>query len=86
MNAAVMTFRLQAPWAHSLKEERMIVKSRIARMIQLIHSADELGVDGIWSILLKTAIRVLHMRKDDNEDDLFSRGMLLGRTEVFRSV
>ena len=27
-----MTFRLQAPWVHSLKEKRMIVKSLIAKL------------------------------------------------------
>ena len=26
MTVAVMTFRLRAPWVHSLKEKRMIVK------------------------------------------------------------
>ena len=29
MNIAVMTFTLRAPWVHSLKEKRMIVKSLI---------------------------------------------------------
>ncbi len=27
MRIAAMTFRLHAPWVHSLKEKRMIVKS-----------------------------------------------------------
>ena len=33
MNIATITFRLHAPWVHSLKEKRMIVKSIIASII-----------------------------------------------------
>lgn len=29
MRIAAMTFRLHAPWVHSLKEKRMVVKSLI---------------------------------------------------------
>ena len=29
MQIAAMTFRLHAPWVHSLKEKRMIVKSLV---------------------------------------------------------
>ena len=29
MNIAAMTFRLHAPWVHSLKEKRMIVNSLV---------------------------------------------------------
>ena len=32
MIIAAMTFRLHAPWVHSLKEKRMIVKSIIAQL------------------------------------------------------
>ena len=32
MNIAAMTFRLYAPWVHSLKEKRMIVKSLTAKL------------------------------------------------------
>ena len=32
MRIAVMSFRLHAPWVHSLKEKRMIVKSILARL------------------------------------------------------
>ena len=31
MIIAVMTFRLHAPWVHSLKEKRMVVKSLVAQ-------------------------------------------------------
>ncbi|MDO4804271.1 MAG: DUF503 family protein [Lachnospiraceae bacterium] len=32
MRVATITFSLRAPWVHSLKEKRMIVKSLIARL------------------------------------------------------
>ena len=32
MNIAAITFRLHAPWVHSLKEKRMIVKSLTAQL------------------------------------------------------
>lgn len=32
MLIAVITFRLQAPWVHSLKEKRMIVKSLVSKL------------------------------------------------------
>ena len=31
MTVAVMTFRLRAPWVHSLKEKRMVVKSLVEK-------------------------------------------------------
>ena len=34
---AVMSFRLYAPWVHSLKEKRMIVKSLVARLQNRFH-------------------------------------------------
>lgn len=37
MIIAAMTFRLRAPWVHSLKEKRMIVKSLIARLQNKFH-------------------------------------------------
>ena len=37
MRVAVMTFRLHAPWVHSLKEKRMIVKSIIAKLQNKFH-------------------------------------------------
>ena len=32
MQIAVLTVRLHAPWVHSLKEKRMIVKSLVAKL------------------------------------------------------
>ena len=37
MKIAVMTYRLRAPWVHSLKEKRMVVKSLIARLQNRYH-------------------------------------------------
>lgn len=37
MIIAVITFRLHAPWVHSLKEKRMIVKSLIAKLQNKSH-------------------------------------------------
>ena len=37
MIIAVMTFRLHAPWVHSLKEKRMIVKSLVAKLQNRFH-------------------------------------------------
>ena len=37
MRIAAMTFRLHAPWLHSLKEKRSIVKSLIAKLQNRYH-------------------------------------------------
>ena len=37
MIIAVMKFRLHAPWVHSLKEKRMIVKSLVAKLQNKFH-------------------------------------------------
>ena len=37
MTIADITFRLRAPWEHSLKEKRMIVKSLIAKLQNRFH-------------------------------------------------
>ena len=37
MNIAAMTFRLHAPWVHSLKEKRMIVNSLVSRLQNHFH-------------------------------------------------
>ena len=44
MKIAAMTFQLRAPWVHSLKEKRMIVKSLLAKLQNKFHvSAAEIG-------------------------------------------
>ena len=37
MRIAAMTFRLHAPWVHTLKEKRMVVKSLIAKLQNRFH-------------------------------------------------
>ena len=37
MTIAAMTFRLHAPWVHSLKEKRMIVKSLTVQLQNRFH-------------------------------------------------
>ena len=37
MKIAVMSIRLYAPWVHSLKEKRMIVKSMVAKIQNRFH-------------------------------------------------
>ena len=48
-----MTFRLHAPWVHSLKEKRMIVKSIVARLQNKFHiSAVETDEQDIHQIIV----------------------------------
>ena len=52
IDIAVMTFRLHAPWVHSLKEKRMIVKSLLTRLRNTFHvSAAEVGEQDIHQII-----------------------------------
>ena len=53
MNIATMTFRLHAPWVHSLKEKRMIVKSIIAKLQNKFHvSASEVDEQDIHQVIV----------------------------------
>lgn len=48
-----MTFRLHAPWVHSLKEKRMIVKSLIAKLQNKFHvSAAEVDEQDTHQIIV----------------------------------
>ena len=52
MIIAAMTFRLHAPYVHSLKEKRMIVKSLTAHLQNRFHvSAAEIGAQGTHQIM-----------------------------------
>ncbi len=57
-----VTFRLYAPWVHSLKEKRMIVKSLTAKLQNRFHvSAAEIGEQDVHQfILIGTAAIVPH--------------------------
>ena len=53
MRIAAMTFRLHAPWVHSLKEKRMIVKSLIAKLQNRFHvSAAEINEQDTHQIIV----------------------------------
>ena len=65
MNIAAMTFRLHAPWVHSLKEKRMIVRSLTAQLQNRYHvsaaetdeqDTHQIIVIGIASIVPNNAI------------------------------
>ena len=53
MKIATITFRLHAPWVHSLKEKRMIVKSLIAKLQNKYHvSAAEIDEQDVHHIIV----------------------------------
>ena len=53
MKIATITFRMQAPWVHSLKEKRMIVKSIVAKLQNKFHvSAVEIDEQDIHQIIV----------------------------------
>ena len=53
MQIAAMTFRLYAPWVHSLKEKRMVIKSLITRLQNRFHvSASELSEQDTHQIIV----------------------------------
>ena len=60
MNIAAMTFRLHVPWAHSLKEKRMIVKSLTAQLQNRFHvSAAEIDEQDTHQIIVIAAVAVV---------------------------
>ena len=60
MMIAAMTFRLHAPWAHSLKEKRMIVKSLVAQLQNRFHvSAAEIDEQDTHQIIVIGAAAVV---------------------------
>ena len=53
MNIAVMTFRLRAPWVHSLKEKRMIVRRLVVQLQNRFHvSAAETDEQDVHQIIV----------------------------------
>ena len=53
MRVATMRFRLRAPWVHSLKEKRMIVKSLVAKLQNKFHvSAAEIAEQDVHQIIV----------------------------------
>ena len=74
MLIAVMTFRLHAPWVHSLKEKRMIVRSLTAQLQNRFHvSAAETDEQNTHQIIvLGTASIVPHRALADSLMDEIS--------------
>ena len=53
MQIAAMTFRLHAPWVHSLKEKRMVVRSLVAKIQNRFHaSVAEIGEQDTHQIIV----------------------------------
>ncbi len=60
MQIAAMTFRLHAPWVHSLKEKRMIVKSLVSQLQNRFHvSAAEIAEQDIHQIIVIGAAAIV---------------------------
>ena len=74
MIIAAMTFRLHAPWVHSLKEKRMIVKSIIAQLQNRFHvSAAEIDEQDTHRIIvIGIAAIVPHNAMADSLMDVIS--------------
>ena len=72
-----MTFRLHAPWVHSLKEKRMIVKSLVAKLQNRFHvSAAEVDEQDVHQIIvIGVAAIVPHNAMADSLMDDISRFM-----------
>ena len=70
-----MTFRLHAPWVHSLKEKRMIVKSIVAKLQNRFHvSVAEVDEQDIHQIaVIGVAAIVPHNAMADSLMDEISR-------------
>lgn len=68
MRIAVMTFRLRAPWVHSLKEKRMILKSLVAKLQNRFHVsvAEVAEQDTHQIIVIGVAAIVLHNAMADS--------------------
>lgn len=78
-----MSFRLYAPWVHSLKEKRMIVKSLIAKLHNQFHvSAAEIEEQNTHQIIvIGVAAIVPHNAMADSLMDEISR-FIEGNTEA----
>ena len=75
MKIAVMSFRLYAPWVHSLKEKRMIVRGLIAKLQNRFHvSAAEIEEQDTHQIIvIGVAAIVPHQAIADSMMDEISR-------------
>lgn len=75
MQIAVLTFRLHAPWAYSLKEKRMIVKSLVAKLQGKFHvSAAEIDEQDTHTIIVIGIVAIVphHAMADSLMDEISS--------------
>ena len=83
MQIAAMTFRLHAPWVHSLKEKRMVVKSLVAKIQNRFHASvaeiDEQDTHQI--IVIGVAVIVPHNALADHLMDEIS-GFMEANTDA----
>ena len=57
---AAITFRLHAPWVHSLKEKRMVVKSLVAQLQNRFHvSAAEIDKQDTYQMIVLGAAAIV---------------------------
>ena len=75
MIIATITFKLHAPWVHSLKEKRMIVKSILAKLQNRFHvSAAEIDEQDTHQIIvIGVAAVVPHQAMADRVMETVSR-------------
>ena len=75
MIIAAITFKLHAPWVHSLKEKRMIVKSILAKLQNRFHvSAAEIDEQDTHQIIvIGVAAIVPHNAQADSLMESISR-------------
>lgn len=89
MKVATMTFRLHAPWVHSLKEKRMIVKSLVAKLQNKFHvSAAEIDEQDVHQIIvIGIAAIVPHNAMADSLMDEISEFMELNtEAEILEEI
>ena len=75
MQIATMAFHLHAPWVHSLKEKRMIVKSLVAKLQSKFHvSAAEIDEQDTHTIIVIGIAAVVphHAMADSLMDEISS--------------
>ena len=88
MIIATITFKLHAPWVHSLKEKRMIVKSILAKLQTRFHvSAAEIDEQDTHQIIvIGVAAIVPHNAQADSLSILTVTWMMAAGMPVFRRV
>lgn len=89
MKVATITFRLRAPWIHSLKEKRMIVKSLVAKLQNKFHvSAAEIDEQDVHQIIvIGIAAIVPHNAMADSLMDEISEFMELNtEAEILEEI